>query len=444
MTVFSRNIKYIRMISRMWPSYLIFWGGGIGIAIAATILAKGGEYAYLAIHRLIDTSPFIPIFLAPCGFALCAWLTRRFFPGIQGSGIPQTIAALQLENPEERKVLLSLRIAFSKMFITLLGLFSGASIGREGPTVQIGSSIMYAMGGWMKIRQRTLEKALILAGGAAGIAAAFNTPLAGVVFAIEELSRNFEERTSGTVITAIIIAGITSLALMGNYSYFGHTAAALNTPRDWVAVPFCGIIGGLLGGIYSRILLIAAKGLPGKFGDFMREKPVRFALVCGIAIGIIGFLSHNSTYCTGYNEARTIVEGKGVMPASFGILKMLASIISYASGIPGGIFSPSLAVGAGFGANLAQIIPYAPPAAIIMLGMAAYFAGVVQAPITVFVIVTEMTDNHNMAIPLMAVSLIATATSKMICREPIYKALSERFIQKQAKPAAVDITSEMG
>ncbi|MDE3208020.1 MAG: chloride channel protein [Pseudomonadota bacterium] len=349
-----------------------------------------------------------------------------------------------MESRNERKNLLSLKIAFSKMLVTLLGLFAGASIGREGPTVQVGSSIMYAIGSRMNVRQRTLEKAMILAGGAAGIAAAFNTPLAGVVFAIEELSRNFEERTSGTVITAIIIAGITSLALMGNYSYFGHTPTALVAPRDWVAVPLCGIIGGLLGGLYSRILLTAAKGIRGKLGYFMRDKPILFSLVCGLIIGIIGILSHNTTYCTGYNEAKTIVEGKGIMPASFGILKMLASIVSYVSGIPGGIFSPSLAVGAGFGANLSQLIPYAPAAATILLGMAAYFAGVVQAPITVFVIVTEMTDNHNMAIPLMAVSLIATATSKLVCREPIYKALSDRFVQQQQKPEPTDLSKEMG
>ena len=116
--------------------------------------------------------------------------------------------------------MLSARIAVGKILLTLLGLASGASIGREGPTVQVGASIMYALGRLLRLPRLELQRALVLAGGAAGIAAAFNTPLAGVVFAIEELSHSFEARTSGTVLTAVVIAGITTLALVGNYTVF--------------------------------------------------------------------------------------------------------------------------------------------------------------------------------------------------------------------------------
>lgn len=436
--------KAVWFTTRPWAGHLLFWVGAISVACAAIFLAKGSEVAHQFIHYLVSISPLIPLLLTPAGLALSAWLTRHYFKGTQGSGIPQAIAALQIEAAEERNALLSLRIAFSKIGLTLLGLFAGAAIGREGPTVQVGSSIMYGLGRFIQAPQRSMEKALILAGGAAGVAAAFNTPLAGVVFAIEEMSRSFEQRTSGTVITAVIIAGVTSLAIQGNYAYFGHTAAALGAPGDWLAVPICGIIGGLLGGIYSRILLTSAAGLPGRLGHLMREQPVRFSALCGFVLALIGILSHSTTYCTGYDEAKMIVEGTGTLPASFGLLKMLSSIVSYASGIPGGIFAPSLAVGAGFGANLSHLLPHVPAGAVVILGMVAYFSGVVQAPITAFVIVMEMTDNHAMVLPLMATALIAEGASRLVCTQPVYKALAQRFLGRNGTITPAGIEKEMG
>ena len=118
------------------------------------------------------------------------------------------------------------------------------------------------------------------------------------------------------------------------------------------------------------------------------------------------------------------------MPGTFGILKLLATLISYVSGIPGGVFAPSLAIGAGIGNNLSSLMPYAPAGAVIVLGMVAYFAGVVQAPVTAFVIVIEMTDNHDMIVPLMAASLLATGCSRIVCHRPLYKALADQFLDR--------------
>jgi H+/Cl- antiporter ClcA len=131
----------------------------------------------------------------------------------------------------------------------LFGLLCGASVGREGPTVQIGASIMLAIGRFSPRRQ----PGLILAGAAAGVAAAFNTPLAGIVFGIEEMSRAFETRTSSLIIAAVIGAGLTSLALMGNYTYFGTSPMGLRNGIDWFAIPLCGEVGGLAGGLFSRV-----------------------------------------------------------------------------------------------------------------------------------------------------------------------------------------------
>ena len=401
------------------------------MGLAAIAFAKSAEYANSLHQRLVDASPLLPFIVGPLGLASVVWLTRRFFAGSQGSGIPQTIAVLGMENVKDKDSYLSLRTAIGKFGLTVLGLLSGASVGREGPTVQIGASIMHVLGKFTRFSRVEMQRGLILAGGAAGVSAAFNTPLAGIVFAIEEMSRNFESKTSGTVLTAVIVSGIVSLWWLGDYTYFGSTSAVLYGSTAWVPVLLCGIICGLLGGLFSQLLIVVSKGLPGKIGRFAKSRPVLFAACCGFLLALLGVASGGVTYGTGYHEARAILEGTANVPETFGLLKLLATLISYVSGIPGGVFAPSLSVGAGLGHNLAALMPYAPIGAVVVLGMVAYFAGVVQAPVTAFVIVMEMTDNHDMIVPLMAASLLAAGTSKIVCRKPLYRALADQFLLKE-------------
>ncbi len=425
-----KRIRHHWFSPRLWLRRVAFWGGAICVSAIAILFAIGAEHANTYLHRMIAYSPYLPLVVTPAGMALALYVTQRVFPGAEGSGIPQVIAALQIQDERLRGAVLSLKIAVGKIVVTLFALVCGASIGREGPTVQIGASIMHTIGKFVRFSRQETEKGLILAGGAAGVAAAFNTPLAGVVFAIEEMSRSFEERTSGTMITAVIIAGIASLAVLGNSPYFGRTSANLPLDSAWIAVLVCGAAGGLAGGVFSRMVIASAGELPWNLSAFKRSRPVLFAAGCGLVLAVLGLLSHSTTYGTGYHEARRVLEGHGDLPALYGVLKFLANAVSYASGIPGGLFSPSLAAGAGFGVNLSKIMPYAPAGAVVLLGMAGYFAGVVQAPITTFVIVTEMTDNHQLMVPLMATALLAAGTSRLICPRPVYKALSEGFLTR--------------
>jgi len=263
------------------------------------------------------------------------------------------------------------------------------------------------------------------------VAAAFNTPLAGIVFAIEEMARSFEERSSGILLTAVIIAGLAAVYVQGNYTYFGATDAALSGASSWLGVLACGLAGGLLGGGFSRVLLaISSRGLPGAAGRLMRVYPVRFAAVCGLVLALIGMASGGTVYGSGYEEAKSLLEGTGQVSAGYGIWKMLATFVSFISGIPGGLFAPSLSAGAGMGQVVASLMSEVEPGALIVVGMAAYFAGVVQAPITAFVIVMEMTGNHDMVVPLMFATLLATAVSRMICPRPLYKALADHYLAR--------------
>ena len=403
------------------------------VALVAILFAEASSWGNRLFSQAINAYPPLAFVITPLGFSALLFLTRRVFPGAEGSGIPQTIAALKIPEIGDRKNVLSLKLAAGKILLTSLGLCAGASVGREGPTVQIGAAIMHSLGRWLKLPIHNMGQSLILAGGAAGIAAAFNTPLAGIVFAIEELSRSFEEKTSGTVLTAVIVAGMASMAILGNYSYFGHTTATMTLSQAWKPIMLCGMGGGLTGGLFARLLIAFGLGLPGKLGAFIRSQPVIFAGLCGLGLAILGYFSGHTVYGTGYEEAKGLLEGTSQVPGAFGILKMLATILSYISGLPGGIFAPSLAIGAGFGANLAHLMPEIPFGAIVILGMVAYFTGVVQAPITAIVIVMEMTDNQSLTLPLMATALIAFAVSRVVCPQPFYRTMAEKFLDKATR-----------
>lgn len=420
---------YRRLLSRtIWHFRLVLWGGALLVGVVATFFAITSEMGNELFNHVIDKQPWLAYVIPPLGLMLIAWLTRNVFAGTEGSGIPQALAVLD-GTKAQRNRFLSPRIIVGKIVLTVLGLCSGASIGREGPTVQIGAALMYSLGHRLRRPPHYLRRALIISGGAAGIAAAFNTPLAGIVFAIEEISRSFEERASGIVLTSVIFAGLTAMALMGNYSYFGQTTAAMNQWQDWLAIPLCGVVGGLLGGLFSQSLISGSRLLAG----FRSTHPVILAGICGLIVALIGVSSGGLTYGTGYAEAKAIISNQEGLGWAFPFWKMLASISSYLSGIPGGIFAPSLSTGAGIGADMAYLMPGLTPGVLIILGMVGYFTGVVQTPITAFVIVMEMTNNHTMLLPLMATAFIAQGASRLVCHQPIYRVLAEALIPSHNK-----------
>lgn len=427
-----RKSKFLRRSRAVWGSYdlwrprLVFWVGALAIGLVSVGFAKLADMAQRMFDDVTSSGQWsflLPIVITPLGFALSAWVAMTLFPNSQGSGIPQAIAARHLHSPDDRVRLLSLRLAFGKIVLTILGLLSGASIGREGPTVQVGASFMLAAARFGGVAQ---ARGLILAGSAAGIAAAFNTPLAGIVFAIEEMSRTYESRSNGLVLMAVILSGLAALGLSGSYNYFGTATAAPTMLADWGLVLLCGVLGGALGAAFSGFALHL--GL--RIRRWAQPQPLRrmvgLAAGCGLAVAFIGIISHGNTFGTGYEQARGAVEGNS-LPLLFFVEKLLASFLSMISGIPGGIFAPSLAVGAGLGSTIGHLMGTSIALAAI-LGMAGYFAGVVQAPMTAFVIILEMTGDHQAVMPIMAVSMLGYITSRMLSPEPLYHGLSRVFI----------------
>jgi H+/Cl- antiporter ClcA len=421
---------------KQWFERAAFWGGGLTVGLTAVVMALGAEWAQDLFHRIHEHWRWWSLGLTPAGFAVSAWLTRRFFNGAQGSGIPQAIVAQETESASIRDRLLGLHVAAGKIVLTLFGMLAGASIGREGPSVQVGASIMNAVGRFWGRQQQ----ALIVAGAAAGVAAAFNTPLGGIVFAIEEMSRSLHRGVNGLILGAVIISGIAALAITGSYTYFGRVQLTLESSQ-WLAVLLCGVVCGLIGGLFSLLVSAVSTGRIANISRDIRERPIQFAAACGLLVAVIGLLSGGATFGTGYEPARALLEGHDTVWHGYGILKLLATALSAVSGIPGGMFSPSLSVGAGLGADLHNFMPQVPVGTMALLAMVAYFSGVVQAPITAFVIVAEMTGSYSLTVPLMSASWIGYASARLIGARPIYHALAEPMRQK---PVAEQVELDLG
>ena len=386
------------------------------------------EWASETYRLLSMKTPWFNFVVAPIGLSFTAWLTFRFFQGSERSGIPQVKTALEIKgNLEDRQRLISLKIAIGKMFLPIMGLLSGASVGFGGPAVHVGASLMSSIGKAVRFPPHYMERGLVLAGSAAGFAAMFSAPLAGIIFAIEEMGRALEERVSSLVLTAIVFSGVTAHALLNHYIFFHDQVFSLALDKSWWAVPLCGIVGGFWGAVFSKIVTRGGRYLK-KTGFSI----VLIAFCCGCAIAILGYLSDGQSFGTGYSQAKAILTNSESMNPLFPIYKMLASCATFFSGIPSGIFVPSLATGAGFGVNLAHWFPIAPAPTMILLTMTAYFSGMLQSPLTSFVVVMEMTGSHEILIPLMATSFFATGTAKLINPLPLYRALCNAYTQPKA------------
>ena len=420
-----RRVRQIRIASLRWQRRAVFVLGGIAVGAAAVALALAADGAGRVFEAVLARFGRSPRWCLRLGVRASSWLARRYFPNAGGSGIPQAIAARQLQGTATRERLVSIRMAIGKIVLVLLGLLCGASIGREGPTVQVGASVMFAVGRLSPRRQ----PGLILAGAAAGVAAAFNTPLAGIVFGIEEMSRSFEARTSGVDHRRRHRRRADLARAARRLHLFRHHSRGAEQCR------------GMARGPRTRGGRRAARRRLQPGADPVRPRPARRLGAghqgeAGVVRGGLRARCRLMRVGLGWGRVRDgIRPGAGVGAGRGGHAgRVRGAEASCDSGIlrqrhSGGIFAPSLAVGAGLGANVAALMPGAPAQALVVLGMVAYFAGVVQAPITAFVIVAEMTNDHALVVPLMLAALIGYAASRLVCPEGVYHALARGFVE---------------
>ncbi|MRD47514.1 chloride channel protein [Caenimonas koreensis] len=422
----------------------LWWARAVVIAMAALAGLTVVGFTWLTERALGIFSglrgmwPWMPLLWTPAWTVAIVWLTRRYAAGASGSGIPQVMAALDSSvDAGRRGLFVSIRLSIAKIWLTACGLLAGLSLGREGPSVQVAAGVMLGARRWLPNRSKVTDHGLLVAGGAAGIAAAFNTPLAGVMFAIEELSRAPEERNSGLIVAAIVLAGLIAVSIYGNSTYFG----VIRVPEVGLELIVPGLLvalgSGLAGGLFSRLLTISIGGLGSDPLSRLRgRRPLVFAAVCGLAVAIIGVVTQGATFGSGYSHTRNMLEGTENTLAVYVLFKFLATWLTSWSGVPAGIFAPSLAIGAALGNDIALLTNYPHAPTLIALGMAGFLAAATQAPLTSFIIVMEMIDGHGMVLSLMACALAGSAISRVLSH-PLYGSLAALQLSRMHQLPAV-------
>lgn len=396
------------------------------IGLFSVVFAKAVEYSFSLFLQISSVLKYWLLIYIPCGFVLITYIVIKFFPEASGSGIPQALAIEYISNTDKLKKMFYPRLIISKFIAIVLGTFFGATIGREGPTIQIGATILSLTNRNLALRQR---KILLKIGAAAGLAAAFNTPLGGVVFAMEELFKDSKLQLSLAKITAIAAAGLTSVIIVGNNSYFGRVSRTILFYDPVKIVPLAILIGvcaGLLAYVFSRMVHYTTISSTSKYNKWRIKRPIWNAFICGLLIAIIGLLSHGLSFGNGYHESSQALAGTERLPNIYVVYKILGSVLSTSSGVPGGYFATSLSIGEGVGSLIQSIINVAPAEQYYLLGMVAFLAAMTQAPITSITMVLQVTSSQVFLLPLMVAALVSTYIASL-CDKGIYHYQIKKF-----------------
>jgi chloride channel protein, CIC family len=357
------------------------------------------------------------------GSLAMGYLLYRFFPDARGSGVPQTKAALFAR---EGKITLS--TVFGKFFCTSATLASGIPLGREGPAVQVGGGIASVLGRSLGLRPEKV-KALIPVGAAAAIAAAFNTPLAAVLFALEEVVSDLHAPVLGSVVLASATSWGVLRLLLGNDPLFKVPQYQLVNAWELVVYGALGLAGGLVSVAFTQLLLRLRK--------WFRKQPRRTVwfqpVAGGLLVGVMGWFVPQ-VMGVGYKYVGDALNNHLAvrLMVLLLLLKLVATAVSYASGNAGGIFGPSLFLGAMLGGSIGGFAHHffpgyvATPGAYALVGMGAAFAGIVRAPMTSVVMIFEITRDYAVIVPLMISNLLSYFISSRLQREPIYEQLAEQ------------------
>jgi chloride channel protein, CIC family len=357
------------------------------------------------------------------GSLLMGYLLYRYFPDARGSGIPQTKAALYA-----REGRITAATMFGKFFCTSATLASGIPLGREGPTVQVGAGIASVLGRHLGLRPEKV-KALIPVAAAAAIAAAFNTPLAAVLFALEEIVGDLHAPVLGSVVLAAATSWGVLRLLLGNDPLFKVPQYQLVNPWEFAIYAVLGVAGGLLSVAFTKLLL----GMRERFLKFPRKTLPFQPVIGGVLVGLMGWFVPQ-VMGVGYEHVGAVLNGGMALRLMvlLLVLKLFAVTTSYASGNAGGIFGPSLFLGAMLGGTIGgaahNLFPNhtATPGAYALVGMGTVFAGIVRAPMTSVVMIFEITRDYAVIVPLMISNLVSLFIASRLQKQPIYEALARQ------------------
>ena len=393
-------------------------GALTGFAVVAFILLT--ERMGMRLYP-VGGAPWRRLLFPVVGSLGIGYLLYRYFPNARGSGVPQTKAALFA-----REGRITLRTVLGKFFCTSVTLASGIPLGREGPSVQVGAGIGSVLGRLLGLRTEQVKK-LIPVGAAAAIAAAFNTPLAAVLFALEEIVGDLHAPVMGAVVLASATAWVVLRVFLGNHPLFKVPQYQLIHPAEFAVYAVLGVAGGVVSVAFTKLLL----GLRARFLR-LPQKTVWFHPVAGgLLVGLMGWFVPQ-VLGVGYGYVGDALNGNMAFKVMLllVVLKLIAVTTSYASGNAGGIFGPSLFIGAMLGGSVGTMAHHwfpaytATPGAYALVGMGAVFAGIVRAPMTSVLMIFEMTQDYAVIVPLMIANLVSLYIASRLQHEPIYEALA--------------------
>ncbi len=409
-----------------------FWVSSIVAGLLAVFYSKLFHWVE-QLHETINFERAWWIFIiAPLSFFIAWWLVHKFSPTASGSGIPQLIASIQFSGQKNGSSnilkLLNVKVIIVKIISSITLLLGGGAIGREGPTIQISGAIFntiyrFVPDFWPKINQRLM----LISGGAAGLAAAFNTPLGGIVFAIEELGKTHLNAMRTHLFTAVIIAGLTSQLFLGSYLYIGTPDVPEMKGMAIIHVILTAIFSSFFGYLFSTILLKVIRWK--KILKYTKQKAA-WAIFMGLLFATLIYFTGNESTGSGKTVMINLLFNENsstqwhTFPSRF-----FASIITYVSGGAGGIFAPSLSIGATLGdgiVNLLNIPEF--KNLIIITSMIAFMTGVTHAPFTSFILVLEMTNRHTSVFSMMLAALIAISVAKILNNKSFYEQLVEDYL----------------
>jgi len=373
-------------------------------------------------HLFYGTSPsMLRTILVPTLVSLVSGiLLVKVFTDVRGSGVPQTKAAFHL-----RQGVIPLRVPIGKFLMGVLCIGSGHSMGREGPSVQIGAGLASAIGQWLRLPRERI-KSLVPVGASAALAAAFNTPVAAVLFALEEIIADLNAPLLGSTVVASVASVVVARSLLGNEPLFHVPEYELAHPAELLAYVVLGIVGGLASLAFTKGLLRAR-------AFFMSLPPgtrMWQPAMGGLAIGLV-LVFFPEVAGVGYASVDQALNGGLVISAMLllCLVKGGATIVSYSSGNAGGIFAPTLFLGAmvggivGLAAQSVAPFPVGSPGAYALVGMGALFAGIIRAPMTSVFMIFELTQDYQIFVPLMVANMISLYISRRYQSEPVYHAL---------------------
>lgn len=407
----TRTFRIVGSVPEIWRNYPL-WLGAAVIGVVAYLLGLSSRRALELFADMRASHPWWPFLTLPVGGAALTWFMRRVGPGTEGSGIQQAVAAIHIVHHEQQiGALVNLRLAAAKFLAIVFGTGSGFVLGIEGPTVQIGASIMYAFRRLYPFSNPALRGQLIMAGGAAGIAAAFNAPMAGLMFAFEELGKAVSWHASARVMLSVILAGTVAFGLRGNVSFFDNVDFFRQVPFALLAILLAvTVAGAAMGSAFAWLAIRTNRWLPESVRRFRSAHPYRFAVACALLIAVVGLAA--PIFGSGVEETGAVLRGEAVFSWLYAPCKLVGLLLTLLIGVPGGVFAPSLALGAGVGCWFTALGAPEWHSAIIAIGMVSCLSAVTRAPLTAAIIIAEMTAAHEIMLVAMGASLLSAHLSR--------------------------------